>query len=82
MVILFAGKSIFELDYLNDSHLYENGKPTPKAEHYTILFQAFVMMQVFNEINCRKILPDELNVFKGFFNNFYFLLIIIISVVI
>jgi Ca2+ transporting ATPase len=40
------------------------------------------MMQIFNEINARKINPDEINVFKGFFNNPFFLLIIVISVVV
>lgn len=40
------------------------------------------MMTIFNEINARKIKPDEINVFKGFFNNMYFLLIIFISVAI
>jgi len=40
------------------------------------------MMQVFNEINCRKIKPDEYNMFKGFFNNGFFLMIIIVSVVV
>jgi len=39
-------------------------------------------MQVFNEINSRKIQPEEMNMFAGFFNNGFFLGIIIISVVI
>lgn len=51
-----------------------------KVTHYTFLFNTYVMMQVFNEINCRKIQPDEINVFKGFFNNPFFLFIIFISV--
>jgi Ca2+ transporting ATPase len=71
------------MPYDNDITLYdENNEPTAKAHHYTILFNTFVMMQVFNEINCRKIQPDEYNVFAGFFNNFFFLLIIFISVAI
>jgi len=36
--------------------------------HYTLVFNAFVMMQLFNEINARKI-HNELNVFKGLQNN-------------
>lgn len=39
-------------------------------------------MQVFNEINARKLGEKEFNVFKGFFNNFFFLLIIFISVLV
>ncbi|KAJ6246275.1 calcium-transporting atpase [Anaeramoeba flamelloides] len=37
-----------------------------------IVFNTFVLMQVFNEINCRKI-NDEANIFKGIFNNMIFI---------
>ncbi|KAJ3431640.1 calcium-transporting atpase [Anaeramoeba flamelloides] len=36
-----------------------------------IVFNTFVLMQVFNEINCRKI-NDEPNIIKGIFNNWIF----------
>ena len=39
--------------------------------HYTCIFNAFVMMTLFNEINCRK-LGGETNVFDGIFKNAYF----------
>lgn len=39
-------------------------------------------MQVFNEINARKLKSDEINVFKNFFNNPLFLLILVATVVI
>ena len=51
-------------------------------KHFTIFFQAFVMMQVFNQINCRKLKSEEINVFKGFFNNFLFLFIMVVTVVV
>mmetsp|Transcript_3637 Transcript_3637/g.2702 ORF Transcript_3637/g.2702 Transcript_3637/m.2702 type:complete len:287 (+) Transcript_3637:1315-2175(+) len=43
--------------------------------HYTMFFNIFVFMQVFNEINCRKIQEHEMNVFADFFNNPMFLII-------
>lgn len=46
---------------------------TAKLIHLTILFQAFVFMQVFNQINARKLADGEFNVFSGFFNNIYFI---------
>lgn len=46
-------------------------------QHLTLFFNTFVFMQVFNEINCRKLKSEELNVFKGFFNNWMFLFIIV-----
>lgn len=45
-----------------------------------MIFNTFVFMQVFNEINARKIKSTEYNVFEGFFNNFLFLLIEIITI--
>lgn len=41
---------------------------SPPSEHYTIIFNTFVMMQLFNEINARKI-HGERNVFDGIFRN-------------
>ncbi len=38
---------------------------------YTVIFNAYVMMQFFNEINSRK-LNGELNVFEGIEKNKYF----------
>jgi len=50
--------------------------------HFTIFFQTFVMMQVFNAINCRKLKKSEINVFARFCNNPFFFLIELIILVI
>ncbi|XP_067854735.1 plasma membrane calcium-transporting ATPase 2 isoform X2 [Heptranchias perlo] len=61
--LLFVGETIFNID---------NGRKTPlhapPSEHYTIIFNTFVLMQLFNEINARKI-HGEKNVFDGIFRN-------------
>ena len=49
-------------------------------EHYTIIFNAFVQCQIFNEINSRKI-NDEMNVFAGMATNPIFLSILVITFV-
>lgn len=41
-----------------------------------MIFHTFVFMQVFNEINCRKLKSSELNVFAGFCNNLIFQVIV------
>ena len=50
----------------------KNGQPGSDgyipSEHFTMIFNAFVLMTLFNEINCRKI-HGEKNVFRGFFTN-------------
>ena len=50
--------------------------------HYTIIFQAFVCMQIFNQINARKLGVKEFNVFSGLFNNPLFLLILVSTMVV
>jgi magnesium-transporting ATPase (P-type) len=51
------------------------------SRHMTIVFTAFVMMQVFNMINARKI-HDELNICEGITKNCMFVVIWIIIFVV
>lgn len=46
--------------------------------HYTLIFNSFVWMQLFNEVNCRM-LKGELNVFAGMQNNSLFCGILIVT---
>jgi magnesium-transporting ATPase (P-type) len=55
---------------------------TCKALHYTMVFHTFVFMQVFNEINSRKLGEREFNVFEGFFNNWLFQFIILLTIIV
>ncbi|KAJ7997634.1 hypothetical protein DPEC_G00214170 [Dallia pectoralis] len=64
--LLFAGERIFDIDSGRYAPLH-----APPSEHYTIVFNTFVMMQLFNEINARKI-HGERNVFDGIFKNMIF----------
>ena len=48
---------------------FENGV------HYTLFFNIFVFLQLFNEINTRKLKKEELNMFAGFWKNPLFLII-------
>merc|ERR1712054_298459 len=55
---------------------------TQKMLHYTLIFQVFVFMQIFNLINSRKIELGEINVFKNFFNNKWFIIIFCLTIII
>ncbi|XP_066456401.1 plasma membrane calcium-transporting ATPase 4-like isoform X2 [Eleutherodactylus coqui] len=61
--LLFAGEKFFDIDSGRNVPLH-----SPPSEHYTIVFNTFVMMQLFNEINARKI-HGERNVFESIFRN-------------
>ncbi|XP_062842718.1 plasma membrane calcium-transporting ATPase 2 isoform X5 [Trichomycterus rosablanca] len=69
--LLFVGERIFDIDSGRNAPLH-----SPPSEHYTIIFNTFVMMQLFNEINARKI-HGERNVFDGIFRNPIFCSIVI-----
>lgn len=69
--LLFVGEKMFEIDSGRNAPLH-----SPPSEHYTIIFNTFVMMQLFNEINARKI-HGERNVFDGIFRNPIFCTIVL-----
>lgn len=62
-VFFLTGEKFFNIDSGRNSPLH-----APPSEHYTIVFNVFVMMQLFNEINARKI-HGERNVFEGIYRN-------------
>lgn len=69
--ILYAGPQLFDID--DGSGEGPSGRPT---HHFTIIFNTFVLMQIFNEINSRKV-HGERNVFSGIHTNPIFLIVII-----
>ncbi|CAL8364533.1 unnamed protein product [Lota lota] len=61
--MIFAGEKMFGVSSGRQAPLH-----APPSEHYTMVFNTFVNMQLFNEINARKI-HSENNVFEGIFRN-------------
>ncbi|CAF4120956.1 unnamed protein product, partial [Rotaria sordida] len=61
--ILLAGPKIFNID---------DGRPVDSifkpSEHFTMIFNVFVLMNLFNALNCRKV-HDEKNIFHGISKN-------------
>ncbi|MCO5550662.1 hypothetical protein L7F22_004151 [Adiantum nelumboides] len=60
LTLQFRGKDMLKLE-----------GPQATKVNTTIIFNAFVMCQLFNEVNARKL--EEWNIFKGFFRNKLFL---------
>ncbi|XP_025830659.1 plasma membrane calcium-transporting ATPase 2 isoform X4 [Agrilus planipennis] len=64
---------IFSLLFVGDKMLdIESGRGAPigagPTQHFTVIFNSFVMMTLFNEFNARKI-HGQRNVFEGVFTN-------------
>ncbi|CAI5695327.1 unnamed protein product [Oreochromis niloticus] len=69
--LLFAGDKLFNIESGRNAPI-----EAPPSEHYTMVFNTFVLMQIFNEFNARKI-NGERNVFEGVFRNPIFCSIIL-----
>ena len=84
ITLLYFGPHIFGIQCnLYNDVWYEVSEVTGetiysyKCIHYTIMFNTFVWMQLFNEINARKLERLSYNVFENFLNNWLFLLILV-----
>lgn len=58
LILLFKAPEWFGIESGIDAPLF-----SPPTQHFTIVFNSFVMMTLFNEINSRKV-HGERNVFK------------------
>ncbi|XGW27763.1 hypothetical protein V3C99_007945 [Haemonchus contortus] len=61
--LIFYGEKLFDIPSGRWAPLH-----SPPSVHFTIVFNTFVLMTLFNEINARKI-HGERNVFSGLFSN-------------
>jgi Ca2+ transporting ATPase len=66
--VLFAGDLLIDVDNMSGIVVHE---PT---QHFTVIFNTFVLMTLFNEFNCRKI-HGQRNVFSGLQRNILFVII-------
>ena len=80
--MLFFGQTIFNIPYEANVPFYVDGVGSNKTKHYTLIFHMFVFLQVFNEINARKLGAYEYNVFSGFFTNLLFVGVIVGTVIV
>ncbi|KAL1325878.1 calcium-transporting ATPase 8, plasma membrane-type isoform X3 [Arachis ipaensis] len=71
LVLNFRGRSILGLTHDKNDHAI-------KVKN-TLIFNAFVLSQIFNEFNARK--PDEFNIFSGVTKNYLFMGIVGLTVV-
>jgi len=73
--LLYYGDIAFDIESGRGKFHGENEVFT---QHYTMIFNSFVLMQLFNEFNARK-LYGERNVFEGIFKNPIFVTIVVVT---
>lgn len=74
LVLLFAGDVLFDID---KGEL--DGVHARSTAHFSMIFNTFVFMQIFNEFNARRI-HGEQNVFSGMHRNLFFLVIMVVQI--
>jgi Ca2+ transporting ATPase len=78
-VILFYGDAIFGVP--SDRELSHSVWNDVNGYHFTIFFNIFVFMQVFNSLNSRKLKKSEKNIFASITNNPIYVIIQIVTVI-
>ena len=79
MVIMFAGKNVFNLNYFAATQTIDRDIfGESKMIHFTLIWNTFVFCQVFNLICCRDVSNHGMNGFSGLHKNFMTYLIILI----
>ena len=79
ILMYFGGLILFEksINLIFDPLRNNDGSPSDRLKLDSIIFNTFVLMNLFNQINCRVVLANEANVFKTIFNNIWFWFIIL-----
>lgn len=91
VTILYFAPMIFGFEYnlIRENYYYELhdtlpeganvGDATHRTLHYSLLFATFMLMQIFNAINSRKLGIKQFNIFERIFNNFKFIIVLILE---
>ncbi|CAH0492823.1 unnamed protein product [Peronospora farinosa] len=78
LTLVFTGEKWFNIPSGRFTDLVE-GEENDPTQHMTIVFNTFVLAQLFNELNARKI-HDEINIFTGITKNPVFLWVCLLQV--
>lgn len=79
-LIMHFGRAMWGLDYTAADEFQGTEKSEAKLTHYTLMFNTFIFMQIFNSLNCRKIGVQEANICEAMFNNMMYLIIVVIEI--
>ena len=75
----FGGLILFEksINLIFDPLRNNDRSPSDRLRLDSIIFNTFVLMNLFNQINCRIVSANQDNVFRTIFSNIWFWFIIL-----
>jgi len=84
LTLLYLGPTIFSIEYnlIWARKRNNDGAPTWKLQHYTLLFQTLILMNIANMFNCRVLSSvrfRELNIFANIFGNYWFFIVVLVE---
>lgn len=78
--LIFFGQDLYELNYETKTQIADTLHDLPteaalaKMTHFTIIYNTYAFLQLFNLINCRVIGAKDFNPFKNIFGGHQFVL--------
>ena len=76
MVVMYGSSAIFDLSYKKSDPALEG----EKRLHFTLVWNTFIFLNVFNLINCRDVSSSGRNGFSGLHKNLFTIMIILLIV--
>jgi Ca2+-transporting ATPase len=78
LFLMYAGSFIFfeqSFNPITTPMRGEDGQPTNRLVLDTMIFHTFILMNLFNMINCRVVDKNDIDIFSNLFNNLTFWLV-------
>lgn len=76
MTLYISGIMIILYFFIDNMFGLDTSDDTQSTIVNTMLFETFIFMHLFNEINCRKVGATEYNVWHNITSNIYFMIVV------
>lgn len=74
-IMFWFNENFWGFTYSMEQDLFSLGKPTDKCRAFTMLFNIFIFMHLFNQLNCREVHGLRMNPFSNISKSYFFLIV-------
>ena len=76
VIMFWFNEDFWGFTYGMEEDMFKSGEPTAKCQAFTMLFNIFICLHIFNLVNCREINETKLNPFTALQRNWMFFTIV------